>query len=88
MKKEEVKFESTGKATELVHRTEIPGSPFTAVKLNGSSKAFLAIGMQKLTEDIFNNIDEVMEYINENKWNIIMQFCMLTAKFINDNKEN
>lgn len=86
MKKEEIKFESTGKATELVHRTEIKGSPFTAVKLNGTAKAFLAIGMHKLTDDIFDNVDDVIEYIEENKWDLIMQIALLASQFINNEK--
>nr|QJB20206.1 MAG: hypothetical protein [Microvirus sp.] len=87
MKKEEVKFKNMGEATELVHKTEIKGTPFTAVRLNGSSKMFLSVGFQKLTEDIFNNIDEVMQYLDDNKWEIIMLLCLITTKYVNESKE-
>lgn len=84
MKKEEVKFESTGKATELVHRTEITGTPFSAVKLNGTNKSFLAIGMYKLTDDIFNDIDDILDYIKNNQWDLIMSIALIAIKITNE----
>nr|WAE43527.1 MAG: hypothetical protein [Microviridae sp.] len=79
---------SNSKNTELIKKLEIKGTPFHIVFAEGN-KGFLAMGIYRMTEDLFDNKVEALNYIVENKWNLIVQMiivCIKSTKAIEDEK--
>ena len=80
---------STGgknKSTQLVERKHIEGTPFTAVKIE-NQPYFLTLGKYRL-QYAANTLDELLDLIDSEKWNIIIDICQIITEFNIKNLQN
>lgn len=60
---------------ELVERHQIPGSPFTSVK--HQDQYYLLMGKYRLNEQPLASHDEVIQYANDNEYDVILKMIMI-----------
>lgn len=70
----------SNKNTELINRTQLPGTPFTIVG-NDENGYMLTLGKFKLTE-ILPTQQDVIQKIVEEHWNIILNLITVTHETI------
>lgn len=68
--------EQEEKKTQLVEIEEIKKTPFNIIKAEG--KCFIALGKWRLTEDMPR--EEIEKYLEENKWNIIVNIMAIVME--------
>ena len=82
--------EKKPKNKQLVKRHELKNSPFVVIETN--KQFFLTMGKYRLSEKLFNNIEEVNEWMEINKWELLTNFCSIiaseTVNLINNQKQN
>jgi hypothetical protein len=66
------------KVKELVRRHQVENSPFTIIENNDNF--FLTCGRYRMTTKNFNNEKEVLEWIDQNHWELMATFCSLVAE--------
>lgn len=82
--KEQMSIDTQDKqhSSELLEHKEIKNTPFHMVKEYGK-KGFLALGMYKLTDDIFDEEKEAEKYIKKNQWEITLKISLITTELFN-----
>nr|WAE43748.1 MAG: hypothetical protein [Microviridae sp.] len=70
-------------SNELIEKIEIKKTPFHLVKEN-EKPMFLALGLYRMTENMFLSEKEAEEWIEENKWDLITNVCMLITGLANN----
>lgn len=73
--------------TELIHREEIPNTPFWIVG-NEELGYFLAMGRHKLMHENVQTTKEVMQYYTNNQWQITMQLAIIVFTDLYNMHEN
>ena len=73
-------------STELVVMEEIEKTPFNFIKQNGKDLGFIVFGQYRLTEAQFLDKISAEWWLEENKWNIILQISMIINEFNNKTK--
>lgn len=77
-----INTQDSKQSSELIEKKEIKNTPFHMVKENGK-KGFLALGMYKLTEDIFEEDKEAEKYIKKNQWEITLKISFIVSEMFN-----
>lgn len=63
---------------ELVSRIQVENSPFTII---GTEKGhFLTLGKYRMTTKNFSNVQEITEWMDLNKWELMATFCSIIAE--------
>lgn len=66
------------KSKQLVERINLEGTPFTAVKLENDF--FLTIGKYRISTKSFQKVEELTEWIELNKWEVMATFASIVAE--------
>ena len=78
--------EKTSNSNSIFNRIECKNTPFSVFESKGEERTFcvIALGNSRVSENIFDNVEEALQYIETKPWELILNTMVVLMEKLNN----